>query len=54
MKRYLFAAVSGLGVIERWIEDADRKFAYLAFWNGLTDEQRDATESVECIDEEDA
>lgn len=51
MKDYLFVAEAGLNCIQAWSTGSDQVQAKKAFWASLTDEEQNATESVECIDE---
>ena len=39
----------GLGA-EYWVSGSDPQDAKMLLWKGLTDEQRDAISSMECID----
>jgi hypothetical protein len=48
---YLFVAVNGCREIQKWIKGATSKEARKAFWASLTDDEKNATESIECIDE---
>ena len=48
---YLYSAEVGRSVIQKWVQGNNPATARKAFWASLTDEQKDASESIECIDE---
>lgn len=51
MKKYLFVADFGNSEFQAWVEAETKKEARKQFWDFiLTDEQRNATQSIECID----
>jgi hypothetical protein len=52
MARFLFAVVfSGGAGREEWVEAESEKLARKKVWAGLGEAERDACESIECIDE---
>ena len=50
MNHYLLVAVSGTLEIEKWITADNHAAARKAFWKSLTEEQKNSTESIECVD----
>lgn len=48
---FIAEASDGNTIQETTVKAATHKEAYAAFWQGLTDAQRDACACVECLDE---
>ena len=49
--QYLFVAVNGCREIQKWISAVTSKDARKAFWASLSDDEKNSTQSIECIDE---
>ena len=52
--KYLLSADCGNKQIQSWVTAESLKDARKAFWSSLDDDQRNSTQSIECIDEQDA
>lgn len=52
-KQFLIVDSGNLGV-HVWVAADNERAAHKAAWAGLTNDQRDACEGLECVDEKDA